>query len=163
MSWLEDIQNNRKRQVDQMAKAFGVNVEQRFQKAQDDGVDYTVDEPDEEDIKTSSNEKHTGKSDMYRMRMLGLRKFNDQDQKEYIGVEDTDNSYIANLENGDIIISKIDEGYLVSKFPVDIENEEGDEQEATNLSEAMDMALQFKNDLEDTKEPAQIMYKETDK
>lgn len=167
MSWLEDIQNNRKRQVEQMAKAFGYeNFTIQKARAEDDGVDYTVDEPEEEEEtlnKSQEDKTYAGKSDMYKMRMLGLRKFNDQDQKEYIGVEDADNSYITNLENGDIIISKIAEGYLVSKFPVDTENEEGDEQEVTDLSEAIDVALQFKDDLEDVKEPEQIMYKETEK
>ena len=158
MSWLEDIQNNRKRQVEQMAKAFGYDGS-TIQKAKD----ADVSEEAETTSRAKEGDTYAGKSDMYKMRMLGLRKFNDQDQKEYIGVEDTDNSYITNLENGDIIISKIAEGYLVSKFPVDTENEEGDEQEATDLSEAIDVALQFKNDLENVKEPEQIMYKETDK
>lgn len=166
MSWLEDIQNHRQRQVEQMAKVFGYeNFTIQKARAEDDGVDYTVDEPEEEETLNKSQEDKTyaGKSDMYKMRMLGLRKFNEQDQKEYIGVEDADNSYITNLENGDIIIGKIAEGYLVSKFPVDTENEEGDEQEVTDLSEAIDVALQFKDDLEDVKEPEQIMYKETEK
>lgn len=167
MSWLEDIQNHRQRQVEQMTKAFGYeNFTIQKARAEDDGVDYTVDEPEEEEEtlnKSQEDKTYAGKSDMYKMRMLGLRKFNEQDQKEYIGVEDADNSYITNLENGDIIIGKIAEGYLVSKFPVDTENEEGDEQEVTDLSEAIDVALQFKDDLEDVKEPEQIMYKETEK
>lgn len=165
MSWLEDIQNNRKRQVEQMAKAFGYDTS-TIQKAEDDGVDYTVDEEPEDETtnKSKDGDAYAGKSDMYKMRMLGLRKFNDQDQKDYIGVEDADNSYITNLDNGDIIISKTDNGYLVSKFPID-ENNEGDEQEATDLSEAIKIALRFKEELEnDEDEPEQIMYKEeTDK
>ena len=165
MSWLEDIQNNRKRQVEQMAKAFGYDTS-NIQKAEDDGVDYTVDEEPEDETtnKSKDGDAYAGKSDMYKMRMLGLRKFNDQDQKDYIGVEDADNSYITNLDNGDIIISKTDNGYLVSKFPID-ENNEGDEQEATDLSEAIKIALRFKEELEnDEDEPEQIMYKEeTDK
>lgn len=165
MSWLEDIQNNRKRQVEQMAKAFGYDTS-NIQKAEDDGVDYTVDEEPEDETtnKSKDGDAYAGKSDMYKMRMLGLRKFNDQDQKDYIGVEDADNSYITNLDNGDIIISKTDNGYLVSKFPID-ENNEGDEQEATDLSEAIRIALRFKEELEnDEDEPEQIMYKEeTDK
>ena len=35
------------------------------------------------------------------------------------------NSYITNQENGDIVISKTEDGYLVSKFPIDTEHEEG--------------------------------------
>lgn len=165
MSWLEDIQNNRKRQVEQMAKAFGYDTP-TIQKAEDDGVDYTVDEEPEDETtnKFKDGDAYAGKSDMYKMRMLGLRKFNDQDQKDYIGVEDADNSYITNLDNGDVIISKTDNGYLVSKFPID-EKDEGDEQEATDLSEAIKIALRFKEELEnDEDEPEQIMYKEeTDK
>lgn len=162
MSWLEDIQNHRKRQVNQMVKAFGCD-EMDLQKAEDDGVDYTVDEPEEEGTSKTSKKKNTGKSNMYKMKMLGLRKFNDQDQKTYIGVEDADNSYITNLDNGDIIISKTDEGYLVSKFPID-ENKEGEEKEATGLSEAIDIALQFKEELDNEEDnPEQIMYKETEK
>ncbi|WP_336594694.1 hypothetical protein [Bacteroides acidifaciens] len=158
MSWLEDIQNNRKRQVEQMAKAFGYDTS-TIQKAEEEDIS----EEEETSSKSKDGDAYAGKSDMYKMRMLGLRKFNGQDQKEYIGVEDTDNSYITNLENGDIIISKLPKGYLVSKFPVDTENEEGDEQEATDLSEAINVALQFKNDLENVKEPEQIMYKKTQK
>lgn len=162
MSWLEDIQNHRKRQVNQMVKAFGCD-EMDLQKAEDDGVDYTVDEPEEEGTSKTSKKKNTGKSNMYKMKMLGLRKFNDQDQKTYIGVEDADNSYITNLDNGDIIISKTDEGYLVSKFPID-ENKEGEEKEATGLSEAIDIALQFKEELDNEEDnPEQIMYKDTEK
>ncbi|GEM_PF-1588694 len=162
MSWLEDIQNHRKRQVNQMVKAFGCD-EMDLQKVEDDGVDYTADEPEEEGTSKTSKKKNTGKSNMYKMKMLGLRKFNDQDQKTYIGVEDADNSYITNLDNGDIIISKTDEGYLVSKFPID-ENKEGEEKEATGLSEAIDIALQFKEELDNEEDnPEQIMYKETEK
>lgn len=162
MSWLEDIQNHRQRQVSQMAKAFGCD-EMDLQKAEDDGVDYTADEPEEEETSKTSKKKNTGKSNMYKMKMLGLRKFNDQDQKTYIGVEDADNSYITNLDNGDIVISKTDEGYLVSKFPID-ENKEGEEKEATDLSEAVDVALQFKEELDNEEDnPEQIMYKETEK
>lgn len=159
MSWLEDIQNNRKRQVEQMAKAFGYDTS-TIQKAEEEDIS----EEEETSSKSKDGDAYTGKSDMYKMRMLGLRKFNDQDQKDYIGVEDADNSCITNLDNGDIIISKTDDGYLVSKFPID-ENDEGDEQEATDLSEAIKIALQFKEDLDnDEDEPEQIMYKEeTDK
>lgn len=159
MSWLEDIQNNRKRQVEQMAKAFGYD-NSTIQKAEDTDVS----EEEETTSKSKDGDAYAGKSDMYKMRMLGLRKFTEQDQKEYIGVEDTDNSYITNLENGDIIISKTDNGYLVSKFPID-EKDEGNEQEATDLSEAIKIALRFKKELEnDEDEPEQIMYKEeTDK
>ena len=118
MSWLEDIQSNRKRQVEQMAKAFGYN-EMNLRKAEDDGVDYSTDETEEETSGASKKKKSDGKSNMYKMKMLGLRKFNEQDHKDYVGVEDVDNSYITNLDNGDIVISKTDEGYLVSKFPID--------------------------------------------
>lgn len=145
-----------------MAKSFGCD-EMDLQKAEDDGVDYTADEPEEEETPKTSKKKNTGKSNMYKMKMLGLRKFNDQDQKTYIGVEDADSSYITNLDNGDIVISKTDEGYLVSKFPID-ENKEGEEKEATDLSEAVDVALQFKEELDNEEDnPEQIMYKETEK
>ena len=97
---------------------------------------------------------------MYKMRVLKLRKFNEQDQKEYVGVEDVANSYITNQENGDIVISKTEDGYLVSKFPIDTEHEEGGETETTTLSEAIDVALVYKKDLEDAKSPEEIMYKE---
>lgn len=159
MSWLEEIQNNRKRQVEQMAKAFGYDTS-TIQKAEEEDIS----EEEETSSKSKDGDAYAGKSDMYKMRMLGLRKFNDQDQKDYIGVEDADNSYITNLDNGDIIISKTDNGYLVSKFPID-ENNEGDEQEAMDLSEAIKIALRFKEELEnDEDEPEQIMYKEeTDK
>ena len=114
MSWLDDIEQHRKRQVAQMAKAFG-DDNAYFQKAKD--VDTA-----------GKNEKKdkilADKSDMYKMKVLGLRKFNEQDQKEYIGVEDVANSYITNHENGDIIISKTTDGYLVSKFPIDTDNED---------------------------------------
>ena len=161
MSWLEDIQNHRQRQVDQMAEAFGCdNI--ALQKAEDDGVDYTVDDPEEEET-SKAPKKKSGKSNLYKMKMLGLRKFNEQDHKDYVGVEDVDNSYITNLDNGDIVISKTDEGYLVSKFPID-ENKEGKEKEATDLSEAVDVALQFKDELNNEEDnPEQIMYKETEK
>ena len=161
MSWLEDIQNNRKRQVEQMAKSFGYN-DVDLQKAEDDGVDYTKDDPEEEETPKTSK-KNTGKSNIYKMKILGLRKFNEQDQKEYIGVEDTDNSYIANLDNGDIVISKTKDGYLVIKFPIDIENKEGREKEVNDLDEAIDTALLFKEDLDVEENPEQIMYKETEK
>ena len=162
MSWLEDIQSNRKRQVEQMAKAFGYN-EMNLRKAEDDGVDYSTDETEEETSGASKKKKSDGKSNMYKMKMLGLRKFNEQDHKDYVGVEDVDNSYITNLDNGDIVISKTDEGYLVSKFPID-ENKEGEEKEAVDLSEAVDVALQFKEELDnDEDSPEQIMYKETEK
>ena len=90
--------------------------------------------------------------------MLGLRKFNEQDHKVYIGVEDVENSYISNHENGDILICKIKDGYLVSMFPVDIKNKEGEE--ASDLSSAIDIALLFKDDLDNEEEPEQIMYKQ---
>ena len=152
MSWLNDTENYRKRQVAMMAKAFGDN---NIQKATDNDVS------EESNVKPNVR-SHGGKSDMYKMKMLGLRKFNEQDQKEYIGVEDASNSYIANHENGDIIISKTTDGYLVSKFPIDAENEEGEEKDATTLSEAIDVALQYKDDLDNAKAPEQIMYKETE-
>lgn len=95
---------------------------------------------------------------MYKMRVLKLRKFNEQDQKEYVGVEDVANSYITNQENGDIVISKTEDGYLVSKFPIDTEHEEGGE--TTTLSEAIGVALEYKEDLENAKSPEEIMYKE---
>lgn len=152
MSWLDDTENHRKRQVALMAKAFGDND---IQEATDNDVS------EEEENKSKKKATPYGdKSDMYKMKMLGLRKFNEQDQKEYIGVEDAANSYIVNLENGDIIISKTMDGYLVSKFPIDAENEEGEEKEATTLSEAIDVALQYKDDLDEAKAPEQIMYKE---
>jgi hypothetical protein len=171
MSWLEDIQNHRKRQVNQMVKAFGCD-EMDLQKAEDE-VDLFEGEGDSNKLMkqmnkgkeetTASDNKKTGKSNMYKMKMLGLRKFNDQDQKTYIGVEDAENSYITNLDNGDIVISKTDEGYLVSKFPID-ENKEGEEKDATDLSEAVDVALQFKEELDNEEDnPEQIMYKETEK
>lgn len=149
MSWLDDTENDRKRQVALMAKAFG---DSDIQKATDNDVS-------EKKPKRKAT-PYGGKSDMYKMKMLKLRKFNEQDQKEYVGVEDVANSYIANHENGDIIISKTTDGYLVSKFPIDIENEEGEEKEATTLSEAIDVALQYKDDLDNAKAPEQIMYKE---
>ena len=37
MSWLEDIQNNRKRQVEQMAKAFGYDTS-TIQKAEEEDI-----------------------------------------------------------------------------------------------------------------------------
>ena len=135
-----------------MAKAFG---DSDIQKATDN--DVSEDEEKKPKKKTTS---YGGKSDMYKMKMLGLRKFNEQDQKEYIGVEDVANSYIANHENGDIIISKTTDGYLVSKFPIDANNEDGEETDATTLSEAIDVALQYKEDLDNAKAPEQIMYKE---
>lgn len=152
MSWLDDIEQHRKRQVAQMAKAFG-DDNAYFQKAKD--VDTA-----------GKNEKKdkilADKSDMYKMKVLGLRKFNEQDQKEYIGVEDVANSYITNHENGDIIISKTTDGYLVSKFPIDTDNEEGEENTVATFSEAIDVALQYKDDLDNAKAPEQIMYKETE-
>lgn len=162
MSWLEDIQSNRKRQVEQMAKAFGYN-EMNLRKAEDDGVDYSTDETEEETSGASKKKKSDGKSNVYKMKMLGLRKFNEQDHKDYVGVEDVDNSYITNLDNGDIVISKTEDGYLVSKFPIDIENREGEETETNDLSSAIDIALSYKEDLEVEENPEQIMYKETEK
>lgn len=152
MSWLDDTEQHRKRQVAMMAKAFGGND---IRKA----TDNDVSEEEEKKPKRKAT-PYGGKSDMYKMKMLGLRKFNEQDQKEYVGVEDVANSYIANHENGDIIISKTTDGYLVSKFPIDMENEEGEEKTAANLSEAIDVALQYKDDLDNAKAPEQIMYKE---
>lgn len=150
MSWLEDTENHRKRQVAQMAKAFG-DDNAYFQKAKD---------ADTAGKSKKKDKTLAEKSDMYKMRILKLRKFNEQDQKEYVGVEDIENSYITNLENGDIVISKTEDGYLVSKFPIDTENEEGGETEASTLSEAIDTALAYKDDLENSKSPEEIMYKE---
>lgn len=150
MSWLEDTEYHRKRQVAQMAKAFGGSGAY-FQKADDN-------ELSEEDV-AKTKKKKGGKSDMYKMRLLKLRKFNEQDQKEYVGVDDIDNSYIANYENGDVVISKTTDGYLVSKFPIDVENEEGEEKDVSTLSEAIDVALQYKDDLDKSKAPEEIMYK----
>lgn len=152
MSWLDDTENHRKRQVAMMAKAFGGND---IRKA----TDNDVSEKEEKKPKRKTT-PYGDKSDMYKMKMLKLRKFNEQDQKEYVGVEDVANSYIANHENGDIIISKTTDGYLVSKFPIDMENEEGEEKNAANLSEAINVALQFQDDLDNAKAPEQIMYKE---
>lgn len=150
MSWLDDTENHRKRQIEQMAKAFGGD-NTYFQKAKDGDTAGKSKKKD----KTLAD-----KSDMYKMRMLKLRKFNEQDQKEYVGVEDVANSYITNQENGNIVISKTEDGYLVSKFPIDAEHEEGGETETTTLSEAIDMALVYKEDLENAKSPEEIMYKE---
>lgn len=154
MSWLNDTEQHRKRQVALMAKAFG---DSDIQKAT--GNDVSEDEEKKPKKKAKPN---SDKSDMYKMKVLGLRKFNEQDQKEYIGVEDVANSYITNHENGDIIISKTTDGYLVSKFPIDTENEEGEEKTVTTLSEAIDVALQYQDDLDNAKAPEQIMYKETE-
>ena len=154
MSWLNDTEQHRKRQVALMAKAFG---DSDIQKAT--GNDVSEDEEKKPKKKAKPN---SDKSDMYKMKVLGLRKFNEQDQKEYIGVEDVANSYITNHENGDIIISKTTDGYLVSKFPIDTENEEGKEKTVTTLSEAIDVALQYQDDLDNAKAPEQIMYKETE-
>lgn len=150
MSWLEDTEYHRKRQVAQMAKAFG-DSGTYFQKANDN-------ELSEEDV-IKTKKKKGGKSDMYKMRLLKLRKFNEQDQKEYVGVDDVENSYVANYENGDVVISKTTDGYLVSKFPIDAENEEGEEKDVSTLSEAIDVALQYKDDLDKAKAPEEIMYK----
>lgn len=156
MSWLEDTQNYRRLQAECMHRAFGYDSLEDLRKAADE------DSLSENDGKKSdkSKKKRNGKSDMYKMRLLGLRKFNEQDQKTYLGVEDTDNSYIANLDNGDIVISKTTDGYLVSKFPVDMENNDGEEKETDDLSSAIDIALKYKEDLEVDEEPEQIMYKE---
>ena len=153
MSWLDDTEQHRKRQVALLAKAFGGND---IQKAT--GNDVSEDEEKKLKKKTTP---YGGKSDVYKMKMLGLRKFNEQDQKSYIGVEDVANSYITNQENGDIVISKTTDGYLVSKFPIDAENEDGEEKTVTTISEAIDVALQYKDDLDNAKAPEQIMYKET--
>ena len=100
MSWLDDTENHRKRQIEQMVKAFG-DDNAYFQKAKDSDTAGKSKKKD----KTLAD-----KSDMYKMRVLKLRKFNEQDQKEYVGVEDVANSYITNQENGDIVISKTEEG-----------------------------------------------------
>lgn len=150
MSWLDDTENHRKRQIEQMAKAFG-DDNAYFQKAKDGDTAGKSKKKD----KTLAD-----KSDMYKMRVLKLRKFNEQDQKEYVGVEDVANSYITNQENGDIVISKTEDGYLVSKFPIDTEHEEGGETETTTLSEAIDIALTYKDDLDNARTPEEIMYKE---
>lgn len=150
MSWLDDTENHRKRQAALMAKAFGDN----------DILKATDNDVSEEKKPKKNATPHGDKSDMYKMKMLKLRKFNEQDQKEYIGVEDAANSYIVNHENGDIIISKTIDGYLVSKFPIDDEHEEGEETDVTTLSEAIDVALQYREDLDNAKAPEQIMYKE---
>ena len=135
-----------------MAKAFG-----------DNDIQKATDNDDSEDEGKKPKKKATpygDKSDMYKMKMLKLRKFNEQDQKEYVGVENVANSYISNHENGDIVISKTTDGYLVSKFPIDDEHEDGEETETATLSEAIDVALQYKEDLDNAKAPKQIMYKE---
>lgn len=149
MSWLDDTENHRKRQVALMAKAFG-----------DSDIHKATDNDVSEKKPKKKAAPYGGKSDMYKMKMLKLRKFNEQDQKSYIGVEDVENSYITNQENGDIVISKTMDGYLVSKFPIDTENEEGEEKTVTTLSEAIDVALQYQDDLDNAKAPEQIMYKE---
>lgn len=155
MGWLEDTQSHRRNQVERMSKAFGFDAGDVLRKAGDD-AGFSE---DKSKAKTEKN-RRSGKSDMYKMKILGLRKFNEQDQKAYLGVEDADNSYITNLDNGDIIISKTADGYLVSKFPADLENGDGEEKEADDLSSAIDIALKFKKDLEAEEEPEQIMYKE---
>lgn len=156
MSWLEDTQNHRRLQAERMQKAFGYDGSEDLRKATDE------DNLSGNDGKKSdkAKKKRNGKSDMYKMRLLGLRKFNEQDQKTYLGVEDMDNSYITNLDNGDIIISKTTDGYLVSKFPVDLENKDGEEKETDDLSSAIDIALKYKEDLDVEEAPEQIMYKE---
>ena len=123
MSWLEDTQNHRRIQAERMQKAFGYDGSEDLRKATDE--DNLSGNGGKKSDK--AKKKRNGKSDMYKMRLLGLRKFNEQDQKTYLGVEDMDNSYITNLDNGDIIISKTTDGYLVSKFPVDLENKDGEE------------------------------------
>ena len=150
MDWLEQTQNHRKVQTQKIAESLGY-----FQKAEDD-----VTEEESDGTDNSKNSSYDGKSDMFKMRMLGLRQFNEQDHKVYIGVEDVKNSYISNQENGDILICKIKDGYLVSMFPVDIKNKEGEEKEASDLSSAIDIALLFKDDLDNEEEPEQIMYKQ---
>ena len=155
MGWLEDTQSHRRNQVERMSKAFGFDAGDVFRKAGDD-ADFSE---DKSKAKTEKN-RRSGKSNMYKMKILGLRKFNDKDQKMYLGVEDVDNSSITNLDNGNIIISKTADGYLVSKFPADLENGDGEEKEADDLSSAIDIALKFKKDLEAEEEPEQIMYKE---
>ena len=102
MDWLEQTQNHRKVQTQKMAESLGY-----FQKAED------VTEEENDGMDNSKSSSYAGKSDMFKMRMLGLRKFNEQDHKVYIGVEDVENSYISNQENGDILICKIKDGYLV--------------------------------------------------
>ena len=137
MDWLEQTQNHRKVQTQKIAESLGY-----FQKAED------VTEEENDGMDNSKSSSYAGKSDMFKMRMLGLRKFNEQDHKVYIGVEDVENSYISNQENGDILICKNKDGYLVSMFPIDIKNKEGEEKEASDLSSAID------------EEPEQIMYKQ---
>lgn len=156
MSWLEDTQNHRRIQAERMQKAFGYDGSEDLRKATDE--DNLSGNGGKKSDK--AKKKRNGKSDMYKMRLLGLRKFNEQDQKTYLGVEDMDNSYITNLDNGDIIISKTTDGYLVSKFPVDLENKDGEEKETDDLSSAIDIALKYKEDLDVEEAPEQIMYKE---
>lgn len=164
MDWLEDIQSNRRRQVENLYKSFGASTFDTLEKAvaDNDDVEEARDEEASSEVK-NNNLKKGEKSDMYKMRLLGLRKFNGQDQKEYIGIEDTDNSYIANHENGDIVIAKTQDGYLVSKFPIDLENNDGEEEEASTLSEAIDVALRYKEDLDAVEDPEEAMYNETNK
>lgn len=164
MDWLEDIQSNRRRQVENLYKSFGASTFDTLEKAvvDNDDVEEERDEEASSEVK-NNNLKKGEKSDMYKMRLLGLRKFNGQDQKEYIGIEDTDNSYIANHENGDIVIAKTQDGYLVSKFPIDLENNDGEEEEASTLSEAIDVALRYKEDLDAVEDPEEAMYNKTNK
>lgn len=154
MGWLEDTQNHRRLQTEQMQKAFGNDGSEDLREAIND-TDFS-----ESEAKIDKKKTLNGKSNMYKMRLLGLRKFNEQDQKIYLGVEDIDNSYIANLDDGDIVVSKTADGYLVSKFPIDMENKDGEEKETDDLSSAIDIALKYKEDLEVEEEPEQIMYKE---
>lgn len=164
MDWLEDIQSNRRRQVENLYKSFGASTFDTLEKAVADNDDVEEERDEEASSEVKNNNLKKGeKSDMYKMRLLGLRKFNGQDQKEYIGIEDTDNSYIANHENGDIVIAKTQDGYLVSKFPIDLENNDGEEEEASTLSEAIDVALRYKEDLDAVEDPEEAMYNETNK
>ena len=148
MGWLEDIQLNRRRQVEQMNKAFGNNLEKAYNK---------------DDFSDDNSTKRDGKSNIYKMKVLGLRKFDGQDSKKYVGVENADGSYITNLDNGDIVVSLMDDGgYLVSKFPIG-NDEDVDEREAADLDEALDIALMYKEDLEEETDDDDVMYQNTEK
>ena len=47
-----------------------------------------------------------------------------------------------------------------ANFPIDAEHEEGGETETATLSEAIDIALAYKDDLDNARTPEEIMYKE---
>lgn len=164
MDWLKDIQTNRQRQVENLYKSFGTAVSDALEKAVADNDDVEEERDDEASSEVkNSNLKRGEKSDMYKMRLLGLRKFNGQDLKVYIGVEDVENSYITNHENGDIVIAKTQDGYLVSKFPIDLDDNDGEEEEVPTLSEAIDVALRYKEDLDSVEDPDETIYKKTEK